>query len=73
MKAVLKFDLPDEQHQFDLATNATGMALALWDITQKLREFEKYGNPIDHNIGKIRETVADILYENNVNLEHLMQ
>jgi len=42
MKAILKFKLPDEQSEFDLANNAGKMYSILWDFDQWLRSEIKY-------------------------------
>ena len=44
MKAILEFELPDDQEQYQMANDASKMYLALWDIKQLLRSKLKY-NP----------------------------
>ena len=44
MKAILKFELPDDQEEYELAVNAPKMYSALWDIKQLIRSKLKY-NP----------------------------
>lgn len=44
MKAILKFKLPDDQSEYDMAVNAPKMYNALWQIKQLLRSKLKY-NP----------------------------
>lgn len=44
MKAILEFNLPEEQSEFDLATKAGNMHAALWDIAQEVfRPARKHG------------------------------
>lgn len=44
MKAILEFNLPEEQGEFDLATKAGNMHSALWDIAQEVfRPARKHG------------------------------
>ena len=40
MKAILKFDLsdPDDTYEFESASNARNLRLALWDIDQYLNK-----------------------------------
>lgn len=44
MKAILEFELPDDQEEYKLAVNAPKMYSALWDIKQLIRSKLKY-NP----------------------------
>ena len=72
MKAILEFDLPDDQHEFELAIQGAAMYSALWDISQELRTMTKYEelNEAEWNIAeRIREKFYDILSENNVKLD----
>lgn len=42
MKAILKFNLPDEQHEYAMATQGSAMHSVLWDMDQWLRSQTKY-------------------------------
>jgi hypothetical protein len=44
MEATLKFNLPEEQNDFDIACKAMSWALVVWDMDQKLRNWIKYGD-----------------------------
>jgi hypothetical protein len=44
MKAIIEFELPEDQEEYEKANNASKMYLALWDIKQLLRSKLKY-NP----------------------------
>ena len=44
MKAILEFELPDDQQEYELAVNAEKMHSALFDIKQLIRAKLKY-NP----------------------------
>ena len=44
MKAILEFELPDDQEEYEYAVNASKMYNALWQIKQLLRSKLKY-NP----------------------------
>jgi hypothetical protein len=43
MKAILRFDLPEERDEHRLALNGGKYFAALWEFHQKLRSIEKYG------------------------------
>lgn len=43
MKAILEFNLPKEQAEFDLACEVQGIMSAVENFTQRLREKRKYG------------------------------
>mgnify|MGYP001568286162 CR=1 FL=1 len=43
MKAILEFNLPYEQAEFDLTCRAREIVSALGDFAQRLREKRKYG------------------------------
>ena len=44
MKAIIEFELPEDNDEYEIANNASKMYLALWDIKQLLRSKLKY-NP----------------------------
>jgi hypothetical protein len=72
MKAVLKFNLPDEQHDFDLAIQGGKMYSALWDISQELRTLWKYEELNDDEfkiVEKIRDKFYEILGDNQITLD----
>ena len=44
MKAILEFNLPEEQSEFDMAARANSMHAALWDMAQEIfRPARKHG------------------------------
>lgn len=43
MEAILKFSLPEEQNEHELAINASKWYVTLWDVDQHLRALLKYG------------------------------
>jgi len=73
MKATLEFNLPDDQHEFDLAIQGSKMYLALWDLSQELRSMWKYQQYKTEEEYAIVETIRDkfheILSEHNINLD----
>jgi len=44
MKAIIEFELPQDQDEYKMANDASKMYLALWDIKQLFRSTLKY-NP----------------------------
>lgn len=71
MKAILEFNLPDDQHEFEFATQGGSMYVALWDISQELRRITKYEELSDEEwkiAEKIKEKFYEILSEHNIKL-----
>lgn len=65
MKGTLEFNLPDEQSDFNLASNATKWYLVAWDMDQHMRSILKYGDDetkSDDYYKAVEEIRAD-LYE----------
>lgn len=56
MKATLTFDLPEDMIEFEKASKAANYHLALWDLNEQLRQYEKYG----HNFTTANEMLAAI-------------
>jgi hypothetical protein len=74
MKAKLIFDLPEEQSDFELATNAAKYYSVLWNIDQFLRNKVKYASDSasEEEIKAYEETREELWREiesNNINLE----
>lgn len=59
-KAVLKFDLPDEQGDFDAAIYGREAMSALWDIDQRLRSLLKHGDPTEEQ-AKLAEKIREMI------------
>jgi hypothetical protein len=72
MKAVLEFDLPEENHAFYMAVNASGMHSVLHDYDQWLRSKIKYEDLNDdkHQVFQAcRDQLRTLLYEENIDLD----
>ena len=72
MKAILEFDLPDDQSDLESAINGYKWQLAMWDMSQYLRSKTKYApdetsGEVIEALEKARDELFDIL--NNYNLE----
>jgi hypothetical protein len=72
MKVMLRFDLPEDQHEYDVTMQASRTQSFLWDFSQQLRNWYKYHNDFtDANdaLNKIREEFYRLLNEHNVNID----
>lgn len=74
MKAILEFDLPEEQSEFDFASRGHKWSFALWELDQWLRSQMKYN---DHNMTeeeynayeKCRNQLRDFMQDNGVSFD----
>jgi len=72
MKAILEFNLPEDQIEFDFATQGSNMYSALWDISQELRTLWKYEELKQEEwdmVERIRTKFYEILDENQIKLD----
>ena len=72
MKAILEFNLPEDQHEYDIATQAPRLQSFLWDFSQQLRSWYKYHNDFtDSNdaLEKIREEFYRLLNTHNIDMD----
>ena len=72
MKATLKFNLPEDQAEFDFAVQGSKMYSALWDISQELRTLWKYEELSDEEfkmVERTRNKFYEILDENQIKLD----
>lgn len=70
--ATLKFKLPEEQHEFDLAIRSGSAKSMLWDFSNQLRGWYKHHHDFkDSNdaVTKIREEFYRLLNEYRVDLD----
>ena len=64
MKILLRFDLPDEQAEFDAARLGRDALVALWEIDQHCRAIVKHGDPSEETrelAEAIRAMISDEL------------
>ena len=74
-QGVLKFNLPEEQVEWDIACHAMDWALTSWDVDQKLREWIKYGHEFktpEETLEATRKMLHDILQERGLTLETII-
>jgi hypothetical protein len=72
MKAILEFNLPDEEQEFKEALNGGMFKYVLWRLDQDLRGKIKYEqlNDCEHKCySDIRELLHQILSQNNLDIE----
>ena len=75
MKAILEFNLPEDQIEFDFATNGSKWWKVCWDINQWLRQQYKYMPDEEYSEDRYnayveaREKLFELMQENGVNLE----
>jgi len=74
MKAILEFNLPEDQDQFETAINGRKMYSILWELDQWLRGNVKY--PPDHMSDdeirayeKCRKTLYELMLNENISFE----
>jgi hypothetical protein len=60
MKAILEFDLPDDQDEYDAARLGREALSTLWEIDQRCRSLLKHGEPTDEERGLAEEIRAMI-------------
>ena len=74
MKGILEFNLdePDDMLSFTRANKAQDYFLALWDIGEQLRSWDKHGHPFkdaDDALVQIREDFYRVMNHFNINLD----
>jgi hypothetical protein len=76
MKAVLKFNLPEDSNEHFMAINGSVAFSALHEIESELRRLDKYDNEkvIDGKVSIefIRDTVRDIISELNIRKDGIL-
>lgn len=74
MKAILEFNLPDDQEDFKMATNAVSWYAVCWDLDQELRAKTKYASddlPQDKYDAyqEIRELLREYMSDRNISFD----
>ena len=75
MKAILEFNLPEDQIDFDLAVNGSKAQVALWEMDQWLRAQYKYMSDSEYSedkyntFEKCRDQLREIMFENGLKFE----
>lgn len=63
MEAILKFNLPEEQEEFEYAVNGSKWASLVWNLDQELRSKIKYSENITEEQENVYREVKSMLYE----------
>ena len=71
MKAILKFNLPEEKPELELAVDASKWCSVCWDMDQYLRSKTKYApddmtEEVYKALSDAREKLRELLNENGV-------
>lgn len=72
MKAVFEFNLPEDQREYEVMSQASKTQSFLWEFSQQLRSWYKYGHQFkdaDDAVNKIREEFYQLLNQNEVNID----
>lgn len=72
MKAILEFNLPEEQAEHYCAIKGADMLNVLWELKAELRSMLKYGDLPDKQyeiVEKIQDFLFSSLNDNDVNLD----
>lgn len=72
MKAILEFNLPDEQAEHYCAIKGADMLNVLWEIRSELRSMLKYGDLPEQQhkiVEQIQGYLIQCLNENDINLD----
>jgi hypothetical protein len=74
MKATLSFNLPEEEDDFELASNANKLLCVLHELDQELRAEVKYHDDLTEERRKAFEYVRDRIFEiaKAYNISHLL-
>jgi len=80
MRAILEFNLPDDQMEFNRASQSLDMACALFDILQLRNKLERKYETISFKTADIfdgiqfmAEGIAEILDAHNINIDKLIE
>jgi hypothetical protein len=71
-KAIFEFNLPEEQREYEVCVQANNMQSFIWDFSQQLRAWQKYGHNFkdaDDAVSKIRDEFYVIINDNQVNID----
>jgi hypothetical protein len=72
MKAILEFNLPEDQAEHYCAIKGADMLNVLWELKTELRSMLKYGELPDKQyeiVEKIQDFLLSSLNDNDVNLD----
>ena len=67
MKAILEFNLPEENQEFELHTKASKMYCTLWEFDQWLRSEIKYNGKEQYE--PVREKLREFMNDNRIDFD----
>ena len=67
MKAILEFNLPEDNQEFELHTKALKIYSTLWDLDLWLRSEIKYNN--QEHYEPVREKLREIMADNRIDFD----
>ncbi len=71
-KVIFEFNLPEDQREYEVTSQADNMQGFLWDYSQQLRTWYKYGHQFkdaDDALDKVRETFYRLLNHHQINID----
>jgi hypothetical protein len=73
-KAILEFNLPEDDEQFMLAVKGKDMMMVLYELDQDLRSNTKYApdtmsQEVYDALVKVRETLRELMSNNNISFD----
>lgn len=71
MEAILKFSLPEDEEQFNIATHAQDFYFILFELDNWLRDLSKYQEKKDISIEEVRDKIYSLLNEYKVGFDML--
>lgn len=72
MKAIFEFDLPEDQHEYEVMSQGLKSQRMLWEFSQQLRSWYKYHHDFkdaDDALNQIRDEFYRLLNEHQVNID----
>jgi hypothetical protein len=73
MKAIIEFELPEDNGQYKIHNMASDMYSFIWDLSQHLRSEQKYNDKLtneqDIYLEQLREKFYEFLGDYNIDLD----
>jgi len=72
MKITFEFNLPDDQDKYEVVNQANKMQSLLWDFSQQLRFWRKYGNTFtdaNNALEQITKDFYELVDRHGVNID----
>jgi len=72
MKITFEFNLPDDQDKYEVVNQANKMQSLLWDFSQQLRSWRKYGNTFtdaNNALEQITKDFYELVDRHGVNID----